>query len=52
MVTVSKIIKKSLGPAAWGRMIATMENGRDRTKYPATIAIDITKNLCIFFFMY
>jgi hypothetical protein len=31
-LTVSKIIRKSLGPVAWGRTMATMENGRERTK--------------------
>jgi len=30
--TVSRIMRKSLGPAAWGRIIVTIEKGRDRTR--------------------
>jgi len=31
-LTVSKIMRKSLGPTAWGRIIATTEKGRDSTR--------------------
>lgn len=37
--------RKTLGPAAWGRTMATMEKGRERTRYPLTIDIAIRKNL-------
>jgi len=26
------MMRKSLGPVAWGRMMATIEKGRDKTK--------------------
>lgn len=42
---MSRTSKSNLGPVARGRRIVTTEIGRDRTRYPPTSAMAITKNL-------
>lgn len=45
MYTVSRTSKRSLGAAARGRTIVTTEIGSERTMYPETKDMAITKNL-------
>ena len=45
MYTVSRTSKRSLGAAARGRTMVTTEIGSERTMYPATMDMAITKNL-------
>lgn len=42
---MSRTSKSNLGAVARGRRIVTTEIGRDRTRYPPTRAMAITKNL-------
>lgn len=44
-LTVSKMIRSSLIPCAWGRQMLTTENGRESARYPLAIAVATTKNL-------
>lgn len=52
LITVSKMRRRSLIPAACGRTMATMEKGNDSTKYPLAIALATTKNLHQFIYYY
>lgn len=47
LITVSKTMRKSLGPAARGRTIQTKEKGNERTRYPLITPLAIRKELQI-----